>query len=203
MRRIIGAPTTGAVGSGISSGSGKSPVPSPAASANALAVVLPPDVLYHDTRHNIRTLTFRAARRKAIGQNGWTSTQPIVYPTGPGTTAWRRPRPSGVRRRRSPAHRFWRSARSVLLCRRDASTSATDSPAQPTDQRRLAARLHQQPSWVHESFSVGLRTTIVGSARRGDSKSETARRFGANRSTIGGCLKQLNVGCIERVSNLT
>jgi hypothetical protein len=56
----------GAVGLGISLGSGKSPVPSPAASATALAVVLPPDVLYHETQHNVRTLTFRDTHRKAI-----------------------------------------------------------------------------------------------------------------------------------------
>lgn len=70
MRRIIGAPTTGAAGSGISSGSGKSPVPSPAASATALAVVLPPDVLYHGTQHNVRTLTFRDTRRKTFDELG-------------------------------------------------------------------------------------------------------------------------------------
>ena len=62
MRRVIGASMTGTVDSGISSGSEKSPVP---LSANALAFVLPPDALYHDTRHNLRTLTFRNARRKA------------------------------------------------------------------------------------------------------------------------------------------
>jgi hypothetical protein len=65
MRRVIGGPMTGS-GYGISSGSGKSPVPSPAASTIAHTIVLPPDVLYHGTKHYVRTLTFRDTRRKTI-----------------------------------------------------------------------------------------------------------------------------------------
>ncbi len=64
--RLIGGPKAGAANFVPIPGSGKSPVPSPAASATALAVVLLPDVLYHGTQHNVRTLTFRDTRRKVI-----------------------------------------------------------------------------------------------------------------------------------------
>jgi transposase len=36
-----------------------------------------------------------------------------------------------------------------------------------------------------KAYSIDLRTKIVQSVRRGVSKSETARRFGVNRSTVG------------------
>ena len=43
-----------------------------------------------------------------------------------------------------------------------------------------------------KAYSIDLRTKIVGSVRRGVSKSETARRFGVNRSTVGRYLKRLD-----------
>ena len=44
-----------------------------------------------------------------------------------------------------------------------------------------------------KAFSTDLRTKIVQSVRRrGVSKSETARRFGVNRSTVGRYLKRFN-----------
>ena len=43
-----------------------------------------------------------------------------------------------------------------------------------------------------KAYSVDLRTKIVESVKKGVSKSETARRFGVNRSTIGRYLKQLD-----------
>jgi|SRR5215218_439967 len=43
-----------------------------------------------------------------------------------------------------------------------------------------------------KAYSVDLRTKIVESVRWGVSKSETARRFGVNRSTVKRCLKQLD-----------
>ncbi len=39
--------------------------------------------------------------------------------------------------------------------------------------------------------SVDLRTKIVESVKKGVSKSETARRFGVNRSSVGRYLKRL------------
>ncbi len=42
-----------------------------------------------------------------------------------------------------------------------------------------------------KAYSIDLRTKIVESVRRGVSNSETARRFGVNRSTVGRYLKQL------------
>ncbi len=41
-------------------------------------------------------------------------------------------------------------------------------------------------------YSIDLRQKIVESVRRGVSKSETARRFGVNRSTVKRYLKQLD-----------
>ena len=43
-----------------------------------------------------------------------------------------------------------------------------------------------------KAYSVDLRTKIVESVKKGVSKSETARRFGVNRSTVGRYLKQLD-----------
>jgi len=43
-----------------------------------------------------------------------------------------------------------------------------------------------------KAYSIDLRTKIVESVRRGLSNSETARRFGVNRSTVGRYLKQLD-----------
>ena len=43
-----------------------------------------------------------------------------------------------------------------------------------------------------KAYSVDLRTKIVESVRRGVSISETARRFGVNRSTVARYLKQLD-----------
>jgi transposase len=43
-----------------------------------------------------------------------------------------------------------------------------------------------------KAYSLDLRTTIVESVRRGISISETARRFGVNRSTVARYLKRLD-----------
>ena len=43
-----------------------------------------------------------------------------------------------------------------------------------------------------KAYSIDLRTKIVESVRRGVSESETARRFGVNRSTVGCYLKRLD-----------
>ena len=43
-----------------------------------------------------------------------------------------------------------------------------------------------------KAYSIDLRTKIVESVRRGVSNSETARRFGVNRSTVARYLKQLD-----------
>ena len=43
-----------------------------------------------------------------------------------------------------------------------------------------------------KAYSVDLRIKIVESVRRGISKSETARRFGVNRSTVNRYLKRLD-----------
>jgi transposase len=43
-----------------------------------------------------------------------------------------------------------------------------------------------------KAYSLDLRKKIVESVRRGISKSETARRFGVNRSTVKRYLKQLD-----------
>ena len=43
-----------------------------------------------------------------------------------------------------------------------------------------------------KAYSIDLRTKIVESVRRGVSKSETACRFGVNRSTVGRYLKRLD-----------
>ena len=43
-----------------------------------------------------------------------------------------------------------------------------------------------------KAYSVDLRTKIVESVRRGISKSETARRFGVNRSTVNRYLQRLD-----------
>ena len=43
-----------------------------------------------------------------------------------------------------------------------------------------------------KAYSLDLRIKIVESVRRGVSKSETAHRFGVNRSTVKRYLKQLN-----------
>jgi len=43
-----------------------------------------------------------------------------------------------------------------------------------------------------KAYSVDLRIKIVTSVRRGISKSETARRFGVNRSTVKRYFKQLD-----------
>ena len=43
-----------------------------------------------------------------------------------------------------------------------------------------------------KAYSIDLRTKIVESVKKGDSKSETARRFGVNRSTLNRYLKRLN-----------
>jgi transposase len=43
-----------------------------------------------------------------------------------------------------------------------------------------------------KAYSIDLRTKIVESVRSGVSNSETARRFGVNRSTVARYLKQLD-----------
>jgi len=43
-----------------------------------------------------------------------------------------------------------------------------------------------------KAYSIDLRTKIVESVQKGVSKSETARRFGVNRSTVGRYLKRLD-----------
>jgi transposase len=43
-----------------------------------------------------------------------------------------------------------------------------------------------------KAYSVDLRTKVVESVRRGISKSETARRFGINRSTVKRYVKRLD-----------
>ncbi len=43
-----------------------------------------------------------------------------------------------------------------------------------------------------KAYSLDLRKKIVESVRRGISKSETARRFGVNHSTVKRYLKQLD-----------
>ena len=43
-----------------------------------------------------------------------------------------------------------------------------------------------------KAYSVDLRTKIVQSVKKGVSKSETARRFGVNPSTVNRYLKRLN-----------
>ncbi len=45
-----------------------------------------------------------------------------------------------------------------------------------------------------KAYSVDLRKKIVESVRRGISKSETARRFGVNRSTVKRYVKRLDEG---------
>jgi transposase len=45
-----------------------------------------------------------------------------------------------------------------------------------------------------KAYSLDLRSKIVESVRRGVSISETARRFGVNRSTVGRYLKRLDKG---------
>ena len=45
-----------------------------------------------------------------------------------------------------------------------------------------------------KAYSIDLRTKIVESVRRGTSKSETARRFRVNRSTVNRYLKRLDEG---------
>jgi transposase len=45
-----------------------------------------------------------------------------------------------------------------------------------------------------KAYSIDLRTKIVESVRKGVSKSETARRFGVNRSTLKRYLKRLAEG---------
>ncbi|MCA1718388.1 MAG: helix-turn-helix domain-containing protein [Actinobacteria bacterium] len=52
--------------------------------------------------------------------------------------------------------------------------------------------LHQQHHGCVKAYSIDLRTKIVKSVSRGVSKSETARRFGVNRSTVRRYLKQLD-----------
>jgi transposase len=46
-----------------------------------------------------------------------------------------------------------------------------------------------------KAYSTDVRTKIVQSVRRGVSNSETARKFGVNRSTVGRYLKQLDEVC--------
>jgi transposase len=43
-----------------------------------------------------------------------------------------------------------------------------------------------------KAYSIDLRKKVVDSVRRGVSVSETARRFGVNRSTVGRYLKRLD-----------
>jgi transposase len=43
-----------------------------------------------------------------------------------------------------------------------------------------------------KACSINLRTKIVESVKKGVSKSESARRFGVNRSTVNRYLKRLN-----------
>ena len=43
-----------------------------------------------------------------------------------------------------------------------------------------------------KAYSIDLRTKIVGSVKKGVSKSETARRFGVNRSTVERYLRRLD-----------
>ena len=43
-----------------------------------------------------------------------------------------------------------------------------------------------------KAYSIDLRTKIVESVKKGVSKSETARRFGVNCSTLNRYLKRLN-----------
>ena len=45
-----------------------------------------------------------------------------------------------------------------------------------------------------KAYSIDLCTNIVESVRKGVSKSETARRFGVNRSTVKRYLKRLDEG---------
>ena len=45
-----------------------------------------------------------------------------------------------------------------------------------------------------KAYSVDLRTEVVESVRQGFSKSETARRFGVNRSTVKRYVKRLDEG---------
>ena len=45
-----------------------------------------------------------------------------------------------------------------------------------------------------KAYSIDLCTKIVESVRKGVSKSETARRFGVNRSTVKRYLKRLDEG---------
>jgi len=45
-----------------------------------------------------------------------------------------------------------------------------------------------------KAYSVDLRKKIIESVRRGISKSETARRFGVNRSTVNRYVKRLDEG---------
>src|SRR5215208_1081510 len=45
-----------------------------------------------------------------------------------------------------------------------------------------------------KAYSVDLRKKIIESVRRGISKSETARRFGGNRSTVNRYIKRLDEG---------
>jgi transposase len=54
-------------------------------------------------------------------------------------------------------------------------------------------RLHQASSWVQEAvFRRSAQKKIVESVKRGISKSETARRFGIDRSTLRRYLNQLD-----------
>ena len=45
-----------------------------------------------------------------------------------------------------------------------------------------------------KAYSIDLRTKIVQSVKKGVSNSETARRFGVNRSTVGRYLRRLDEG---------
>lgn len=58
--------------------------------------------------------------------------------------------------------------------------------------QRLAVVLHHQHYGHMKAYSIDLRTKIVESVRKGVSTSETARRFGVNRSTVNRYLKRLN-----------
>jgi hypothetical protein len=125
MRRVIRMPMTS---SGLRDLVGEREGPRPLAYANAiaLAVVLPPDVLYHETQHNARTLTSRDTRIKAIRQKQviWHTTNGVPDRAGNHSLA-----PPSSFARPSPAHRFRRSTQSVQFCRCDASRAA------PTAQR--------------------------------------------------------------------
>ena len=59
--------------------------------------------------------------------------------------------------------------------------------------QRIAVMLRHPASCADEGLFVDRRTKVVESVRRGSSKSETARRFGFDRSTVKRYVKRLDV----------